>query len=179
MNNSQTIGATLFAAPHPDIVKRISVFSLICSVVLVAGGLGVFFSAFQLHDMTSSLSMLLMVTGTVALLWGIFRLFWKSKQLFYAPTGSITKENALYFDVKDKDKIVSLLEEETFPIAEHIKSVASGNLRLDVLCSQDSKFVAAQLYQFVPYTYDAVTKVHYFTGDKASALLTYLFQDEV
>lgn len=77
MNNSQAIEATLFVSPHPDVVKRASVPSLILSSALIVAGLGVFISAFQLNDKASSIGMLLLVVGTAALLMGVFRLFWK------------------------------------------------------------------------------------------------------
>ncbi|RGN46699.1 MULTISPECIES: hypothetical protein [unclassified Bacteroides] len=178
MNNSQAIEATLFVSPHPDVVKRASVPSLILSSALIVAGLGVFISAFQLNDKASSIGMLLLVVGTAALLMGVFRLFWKSKHLVYAPTGSVTKESSLFFDPKYMDKLISLLEEGTFPLESCIKTVGNGNLRLDILRSQDSKFAAVQLFQFVPYTYNPVTKVFYFTGDKALALNTYLQQSK-
>ena len=74
MNNSQAIEATLFVSPHPDVVKRASVPSLILSSALIVAGLGVFISAFQLNDKASSIGMLLLVVGTAALLMGVFRL---------------------------------------------------------------------------------------------------------
>ena len=84
----------------------------------------------------------------------------------------------VFFDPKYMDKLISLLEEGTFPLESCIKTVGNGNLRLDILRSQDSKFAAVQLFQFVPYTYNPVTKVFYFTGDKALALNTYLQQSK-
>ena len=66
MNNSQAIEATLFVSPHPDVVKRASVPSLILSSALIVAGLGVFISAFQLNDKASSIGMLLLVVGGFA-----------------------------------------------------------------------------------------------------------------
>lgn len=176
MNNSQAMEATIFASLHPDIVRRVHILSLIGAIVLVSAGLGIFFSAFQLNDKTSNLSMLLIVLGTAAFLLGIFRLLWKSRQLVYLPTGGRVTEASLYFDFQNMDKLKDLLEKGSFPLDTYIKSTGSGNLRLDILYSQDSKFAAVQLFQFIPYAYTPVTKVHYFTGDKASALITYLYQ---
>ena len=41
-----------------------------------------------------------MVLGTAFFLLGIFRLFWKSKEVVYIPTGSVTKERSVFFDLK-------------------------------------------------------------------------------
>lgn len=174
MNASQTIESTIFVSSHPDVVKRACVPALILSLVMIVAGLLIFFSAFQLEDKASTLSMFLMVLGTAALLLGVFRLFWKSKEMVYAPTGSVTKEASAFFDSKYIDKLTSALESGAFPLENSLESTPSGNLRVDLLLSQDSKFAAVQLFQFVPYTYNPVTEVYYFTGDKASALAAYL-----
>ena len=45
-----------------------------------------------------------------------------------------------------------------------------GNGRLDYLASKDGRFVAIQLLQFVPYTYEPVTGVFYYTDNDAVAI---------
>lgn len=171
---NQTVQATIFTAMHPDIAKRTNVGSMFISLAMLVVGFAAFFSAFQLDDQSSSLSMLLMVLGTALLLMGIFRVFWKSKEMVYLPTGSATKEHSLYFDTRHAGDISELLKAGKFPVDNVIKSAHSGNVRLDVLLSQDSRFAAVQLFQFVPYTYDPVTPVYYFIGEQASALSAYL-----
>ncbi|MEG2574160.1 MAG: hypothetical protein RSA44_05810, partial [Bacteroides sp.] len=88
MTTQQTESSTIFTTVHPDIVKRTSVSSLIYSATMIVVGFGVFLSAFELQDPSSTLSMTLMVIGTIFMLFGIFRLFWKSKEMVYLPTGS-------------------------------------------------------------------------------------------
>lgn len=178
MNNSQAIESTIFVSSHPDVIKRTSISGLILSVIMLIAGLSVFVSAFQLDERSSTLSMFLMVLGTAFLLFGVFRLFWKSREMVYAPTGSVTREASLFFDSKHEGKLTSLLESSEFVLGSDIKSTTSGNLRLDALLSQDSNFAAVQLFQFVPYTYNPVTKVFYFTGEKARALSTYLHESK-
>ena len=78
---TQTIDATLFASSHPDIVKRTSVSGLIFSVAMLLVGVFIFASIFEMSDKSSTLSMALMVLGTAFVLLGVFRLFWKSKEV--------------------------------------------------------------------------------------------------
>ena len=101
-----------------------------------------------------------MVLGTACFLLGIFRLFWKSKEVVYIPTGRITKERSVFFDLKHMGKLKEMIEKGQLSIEEGVKSEGSGNVRLDVILSQDNKFAAVQLFQFVPYTYTPVTSVH-------------------
>ena len=167
---TQTIDATLFASSHPDIVKRTSVSGLIFSVAMLLVGVFIFASIFEMSDKSSTLSMALMVLGTAFVLLGVFRLFWKSKEVVYLPTGSVTKERSVFFDLKYLGKLTDMIENgET-----EIKSSGSGNVRMDVMISQDNKFAAVQLYQFVPYTYTPVTSVRYYTGSDAVAVSTFL-----
>lgn len=171
---TKTIDATLFASSHPDIVKRISVSGLVFSVVMLLVGVLIFASIFEMSDSSSTLCMALMVVGTAFVLLGVFRLFWKSKEIVYLPTGSVTKERTVFFDLKYLGKLADMIEQEQLNGETDIKSSGSGNVRLDVMISQDNKFAAVQLYQFVPYTYTPVTSVRYFTGDDAVAVSAFL-----
>lgn len=91
---TQAIDATIFASTHPDIVKRTSISGLIFSAVMLLLGILVFVSTFEVTDRSSTLSMLLMVLGTAFFLLGIFRLFWKSKEVVYLPLAALRKSVA-------------------------------------------------------------------------------------
>ena len=171
---TQTIDATLFASSHPDIAKRTSVSGLIISVGMMLVGILIFASIFEMSDKSSTLSKGLMVLGTALILLGVFRLFWKSKEIVYLPTGSVAKERSLFFDLKHIGKLTEMLESGKLDGEAGVKSESSGNVRLDVMISQDNKFAALQLFQFVPDTYTPVTSVCYFTGNEAAAVSAFL-----
>ena len=163
---TQAIDATIFASTHPDIAKRTSVSGLIFSVAMLLLGILIFASTFEVTDRSSTLSMLLMV-------------LWKSKEVVYIPTGSITKERSVFFDLKHMGKLKEMIEKGQLSIEEGVKSEGSGNVRLDVILSQDNKFAAVQLFQFVPYTYTPVTSVHYYTGNDAATISAFLAKCKV
>ena len=50
---------------------------------------------------------------------------------------------------------------------------------MDVILCADNKFAAVQLFQFVPYTYQPVTAVHYFTNDAAAAVAAFLTKSQL
>ena len=176
---TQAIDATIFASTHPDIAKRTSVSGLIFSVAMLLLGILIFASTFEVTDRSSTLSMLLMVLGTAFFLLGIFRLFWKSKEVVYIPTGSITKERSMFFDLKHMDALRNLVNSGSFSAGSNIKSEASGNIRMDVILSADKKFAAVQLFQFIPYTYQPITSVQYFTDEQASAVIAFLAKSKM
>lgn len=171
---TQTIDATIFASSHPDIVKRTSASGLILSAVMLIAGVVAFVSTFEIEDRSSTVSMALMVLGTGLFLLGVFRLFWKSKKVVYLPTRSLAKEQTIFFDLKHLDKLTNMVKSGEFSTNVELKSDISGNIRMDVILSEDNKFAAVQLFQFVPYTYNPVTSVRYFTNDEASAVATFL-----
>lgn len=171
---TQTIDATIFASTHPDIAKRTSVSGLIISSVMLLAGVLAFVSTFELEDRSSTLSMGLMVLGTGLVLVGVFRLFWKSKEVVYLPTGSIAREQSLFFDLKNMDRLSEMVKKGSFSVDNSLKGEASGNIRMDIILSEDTKFAAVQLFQFVPYTYNPITAVCYFTNGEATALAAFL-----
>ena len=69
-------------------------------------------------------------------------------------------ERSLFFDLKYLNRLTDMLDNLSVEVAG-VKSGASGNVRMDVMITKDSEFVAAQLFQFVPYTNYSVTKVKY------------------
>lgn len=174
MATTQVIDTTIFASSHPDIAKRTSISGVLISFVMLLIGILAFGSTFKLEDKSSTISMALMVFGTGLFLIGIFRLFWKSKEVVYLPTGSVTKEHSIFFDLKYMDSLTNIVNSGSFSAGSAIKSESSGNIRMDVILSEDKKFAAVQLFQFVPYNYQPITSVQYFTNDEVSAVVAFL-----
>ncbi|MEY8686311.1 hypothetical protein AB9N12_09260 [Bacteroides sp. AN502(2024)] len=179
MATTQTVDATIFASSHPYIAKRTSVSGILISSVMLLAGIIAFASTFELDDKSSTISMALMVLGTGLFLMGIFRLFWKSKEVIYLPTKSVTKEHSLFFDLKYIDVLTNLVNSGSFSAGSNIKSEVSGNIRMDVILSADKKFAAVQLSQFIPYTYQPITSVKYFTDEQASAVVAFLAKSKM
>ena len=107
---TQAIDATIFASSHPDIAKRTSVSGLIFSCIMLLAGVIAFVSTFEMEDRSSTISMGLMVLGTALFLIGVFRLFWKSKEIVYLPTGSVAKEQSIFFDLKHLDELTDMVK---------------------------------------------------------------------
>ena len=155
---TQAIDATIFASSHPDIAKRTSVSGLIFSCIMLLAGVIAFVSTFEMEDRSSTISMGLMVLGTALFLIG----------------GSVAKEQSIFFDLKHLDELTDMVKSGDFSMQSTAKGGTSGNLRLDVMLSEDRKFAAVQLFQFVPYTYNPVTSVRYFTNGEAASIAAFL-----
>lgn len=134
-------------------------------------GAGAFATSLKMGDSSSTMSMVLMAGGTILFLWAVFRFFWRGKEWVYAPTGSVAKEGTCFFDVCNLQALTDALEKKGFETRNDVKVKTNGNVRMDYMISQDKKFVAAQLFRFIPYTYEPASSVFYFTGDDASAFV--------
>lgn len=172
MNDTRSsAGTAWFAVPHADVARRTNVAAVTLSFVLIVLGIAAFVASFSAGDAGSTLSLSLMTGGSLLLLWGLFSFFWKSKQWVYLPTSSSLSQDSLFFDVADMGKLLSAFQSPTIP-GEHVAQVKpNGNVRLDFVFSRDRQFVAAKLYRFVPYTYEPVSPVFYFTGVQSEAFL--------
>ena len=91
-----------------------------------------------------------------------------------------TGDPSLYGAIREHmDALKNLVNSGSFSADSKIKSEASGNIRMDVILSADKKFAAVQLFQFVPYTYQPITSVQYFTNEKASAIVAFLSKSKI
>lgn len=171
---TQSLNQILLDGLNQELVKRISVSKLVLSAVMLVVGLVLISVVFRLSDTSSTLSMILMVGGSVLILLSLFRFFWKSKKVVYAPTGSTAYETSLFFNLKDLALLSELVEDKQFSSVQSVKCESNGNIRLDVLLTQDCQFAALQLFQFIPYTYSPVTSVVYFKGDDAVSVSKFI-----
>ena len=179
MMSIQTIQSSIFTSLHADVAKRINISGVILSVLFCLVGFALFALTLALEDRSSATSLGLMVLGTGLILLAVFRLSWLSTRKVYLPTGSLVKEQALFFDLKYLDDLKQLIDSGHFSSDLHLKSEASGNIRFDVMLSDDHEFAAVQLFQFVPYHYESVTPVRYYVGAEASQLALFLATSKV
>lgn len=172
----QSIDATIFASAHPSIAKRTSVSGLILSSLLVILGLVALISSNRLEEDATPLTIVLMLSGTILIILGVLRLVWKGKEVVYLPTGSVTRERSFFFDLKHLDALKDSVTTGRFSLASDMHSEVNGNIRMDVIVSEDKQFAAVQLFQFVPYAYNPVTSVCYYTNGEAGALSSFLIK---
>ncbi len=150
------------------IVKRKNSKSVITSIGLILSGIAFYIFSTTIHDTTSSLYMFCAVSGFSLLFIGLLRLFVGGKETVYLPTKSPVKSYALYFESLSGDELVRLIEQGRFDEIRTARRKESGPVRLDVQRSRDDCFIALQVMQYVPYTYENVSCVHCFEQERAS-----------
>jgi hypothetical protein len=73
-------------------------------------------------------------------------------------------------DTVELQNLQQMIKKNDFPASSRISFKEGGNGRLDYMASKDGRFVAVQLLQFVPYTYESVSDKLYYTDDEAAAV---------
>lgn len=173
MAKSNHVETDLFSTTHPHVSKHTSVYSILTSLgIALAGILCVVFSL-DLDASSSTISMLLLTLGTILILFALYRLFWKSSETVYLPTGSTITEGSYYVDSAELDVLKNMMDTRNFKHAG-ISFKQSGNGRMDYVVSKDGKFMGVQLYHFVPYTYEPLSGIYYYTDADAMAFKRYL-----
>lgn len=52
----------------------------------------------------------------------------------------LQKEQSIFFDLKYMDQLKEMVKSGMFPVDTMLKSESSGNIRMDVILSEDKKF---------------------------------------
>lgn len=164
----------MLAAEHPHISRHTSIYSILISSFILLIGVVSIIGSFYLEDPSGTLAMALLTVGTILILVALFRIFWRSTEVIYLPTGSALSEGSCYMDSCDLPEMSRLVKEKNFGISSPMTFRQSGNGRLDYLISKDSQFAAVRLYRFVPYTYEPISQIYYYTGEDAVAFSKYL-----
>jgi len=170
----QSISAAVFAAAHPHIAKRTNFSRLIFSIIVFLVGFTLLVYGFRMEESVSLTKIGLGVIGFSMIAYSLYRFWNRFDETIYVPTGSITKERSFYFDLKHLDDLHGCVDTGDFSRLSGVRADVNGNIRMDLMVSRDRKFVAVQLFQFVPYVYQPITTVYYYTNGEADSIIRYL-----
>lgn len=170
MKETNQVVETLFSTKHPQLDKHISIKQiLVSSLIALVGVVGIVLSC-MVDESDSTLCMALLTVGILLMLFALYRFFTKRYETVYKATGSEVRSGTLYMDAVELQNLQRMMEKNDFSASSRLAFKEGGNGRLDYLVSKDKKFVATQLLQFVPYSYEAVSDVNYYTDDDAVAV---------
>ncbi len=169
-NNSININTT----NHSQIKKSINIKSIAIASVLLAVGAVCFFLFSKHPDSKSTLSMVYISLGATLIVCSLILFFTKFQQKVYVETGSVIKNKSYPFNRAQLGEMKDSLAGSKFNQAEPLKVMDNGNCRMDILRSADNKFVAVQLFEYIPFVYEAATPVYYFSEKQADDFVSYL-----
>jgi len=146
---------------HPEISKGINIKNIIiASILAVAGIITLILSWFVIA------AILLIAAIVVFSVW--------AKTDIYKPSGSPVKKTSFYFDKEYLPVMQDIIGGKINEDPKIVKFVSMGSARIDIICSMDKEFAAIQLFEFVPHTYEEVTKLTSLKGVEAKKLLDYI-----
>ena len=126
-------------------------------LALIVLGILIYVTLFSVTFTGRWLQMLSIVACVSAVFVGISILINNRKKLIYVPTGSTVRHYQFFYDRCELDRLAVLLTSpEELPGSFCLKPRRDGDVRLDVLLSDDGQFAAAQAYLMndcVYYTY--------------------------
>ena len=161
---------TLFSASHPHLYKRTNVRSVWQSSFIALSGVLFFTLSSVIENNDSTLKMAFLILGIALLIFAIYRFFCKSTVVVYRPTESVVRSGSLFVDSAELQRVNQLVKKGDFTKLSSISCKDGGNGRIDYLMSKDGRFVAIQLFQFVPYTFEPISEKTYYTDDVAIAI---------
>ena len=170
MKQTNQVEETLFSSSHVQLDKHICVKQLLVSSLIAVSGIVAIVCMMTMDESDTTLSMALLTIGIILLLFALYRFFTKSHEIVYKPTGSVVRSGSLYMDTVELQNLQQMIKKNDFPASSRISFKEGGNGRLDYMASKDGRFVAVQLLQFVPYTYESVSDKLYYTDDEAAAV---------
>lgn len=173
MTKSFHVEATLLSAVHPHISKHTSVFSVLLSLGIALTGIACIVWSLNVDKSSAIESMTLLTLGTILILVALYRAFWKSTEIVYIPTGSSIREGSYFVDSADLVALQKAMDSNNFS-EPGLSFKHSGNGRIDYMVSKDGRFMAVQLFQFVPYTYEPASDIYYYMDADAQAFRQYL-----
>ena len=137
--------------------RKTNVPALVIGNIACVVGIVLFF--IQKKCANTELSYALIFIGIVLVCYGAFQAVWQSKKWFYVPTNSITSCCDYYYSADDFATLKPAVESKNLNAIKKIKVQSDGNVRLRVVKSKDNRFVAAQVFRYVPFEFRPESKI--------------------
>lgn len=123
-----------------------------CALVLVAETM--------IPNSSTNLYLGIITLAIGVLVFGVVRMFSSQAKMVYQPTGSPVRDYVLYFQGTDGQTLESALRENATNTLRKNWSKDGAPIKMDVVVSEDQRFAACQVYQYVPHSYEPVGSVY-------------------
>ena len=170
MNKNNILDAKTLLAMASNVKEILNTKSVSLSVFVSIIGLLVIVLCTWVEDKSSSAYIGGNTLAIVLVIWGFYRLLFRRMVLVYGPTQSKIVAGSFYFDIQHLDKLKRVISSDEDADYSQFDFMKSGNSRMDYMVSTDGNFVAVQLFQYIPYTYEVASDVLYFEEDAAKKL---------
>ena len=176
MEHHHTLDARLLLTSNKDIQEAINKKSVTISTLSLALGLGILCSGSLIEDKSSGLYLAVISAPFFLLIIALFHLIHKRKKLVYAPTGSPITEGYLHFEKSQLEVMKTMLQSDSAENIEWTGFARNGNARLHYMVSEDARFAAVQLYEYIPYNFEVASEVYTYCDHHVHPIAQLLLQ---
>lgn len=149
----------VFETTEKDIIHKKQNSALKGIVLLVLGFLIMFInSKLTITQGVSIVEPILIMVGIVFIIWGALITFIRKTYYVHGETGLKFLFSEVFFDNKDHDKLVKIVESENLQDIATVKRSTQDGVKLRVATTHDKSICYIQVLTFIPYEYALTTK---------------------
>lgn len=173
MDTQKIEAVDMFSATSKDVIKSRNMKTMLFSLTLLAAGIAMVIISRSM-DTTSSMYMFMVTVGILLIVGGFAKLLFGGRKYIFNTTGSMVRDFSIYFDSRELQTLSYLIETGRFTDLDRLKRTENTGVRLDILMSDDSRFTAIQIYEYIPHQYQPVSPVFRYYDNAAADFASFM-----
>lgn len=173
MENKESIEQILDKMENSNIKKQ--TVSPITALLILASGVMFFFINYFIEFEPKSIfpPMLILISFGLTL-WGILGFIFRKKIYVESNSKQRLQVNELHFDVKERDKLVRIMETKNYEELPLLENSTHDGLKLRYMTTKDATLCFSQVIAYIPYEFVRITTVQQHLADDAKKISQHL-----
>lgn len=162
----------MFETIEKDLIHR-KQNSVMKGIILLVLGFVIMFinSKLTITQGESIIEPMLIMLGIMFIIWGALITFIRKTNYIDAETGHKYHFTEVFFDNKDHDKLVRIVESENLQDIASVKRSTQDGVKLRVASTHDKTVCYVQVMTFIPYEYALTTRAIKLSGANTNHVL--------
>jgi len=157
-----------------QITKKVNIAAILMVLLLLAlGGVAMSVGFFQ-EQLNPWVDNMLIFMGVILVIWAVILFFLKNKKYVYKETGSAVKPSEYFVQREQMENVKMILSHAGFSLAKPVHFLENGNVCIKVLKSDDARFAAVQVFEYVSFSFLAATQLYCYTDVQAGDFIAFL-----
>lgn len=148
----------------------LSLTSLLIGVALIV------LSFSKTIDSQSFVYYLAVTLALIALIVGVIKLFFSAKDKIFTPTKSRVKSMSVNYSLGNYSILKNALETGDFTKVLQLKQSDASEIKMEINISDDNQFASCQIFEWIPYNYEAKSDVYMLKPNAVMGLRLYINQ---
>lgn len=158
MEKNSSIEQVFETIEQANILKKQN--SVLKGIILLVLGFLIMFinSKLTITQGISIVEPILIMVGIVFIIWGALITFIRKTYYIHGETGHKFRFSEIFFDNKDHDKLVRIVESDNLQDIVNVKRSTQDGVKLRVATTHDKSICYIQVMTFIPYEYALTTR---------------------